>query len=57
MATWQSWVRGHLGNFLFGLWLVLLGLCHWAGMIQLGWVNVGLGILLIAAGVFHLVEI
>jgi hypothetical protein len=55
----QYWMRRNLGNFLFGLWLVLLGLLSapFINMIQHVWVNVILGVLLIIAGVFHLIDL
>lgn len=51
--------RRDLGTYLFGLWLVLLGFLSWPqiNMIQHHWVNVALGILLVMAGVFHLIEL
>ena len=51
--------RRDLGTYLFGLWLVLLGLVS-APFLQLQgqhWVNVALGVLLIISGVFHLIEL
>ncbi|OAI55103.1 hypothetical protein AYO44_02895 [Planctomycetaceae bacterium SCGC AG-212-F19] len=51
--------RRDLGTYLFGLWLVLLGILSWEqiGLMSKHWVNVLMGVLLIIAGVFHLVEI
>jgi len=48
-----------MGTYLFGLWLVLLGFLSWPeiNMIQHLWVNTLLGILLVVAGVFHLIEL
>jgi hypothetical protein len=58
MGSFQFAVRKNLGTYLFGLWLVLLGFLSWPqiNMIQHHWVNIALGILLIVAGVCHLIE-
>ena len=52
-------IRRDMGTYLFGIWLVLLGFLSWdkIDMMRQGWVNVLMGILLIVAGVFHLIEL
>lgn len=59
MARFQFNFRRDMGTYLFGLWVVLFGLLSWEqiGLMGKGWVNVLMGVLLIIAGVFHLIEL
>jgi hypothetical protein len=51
--------RRDMGTYLFGLWVVLFGFLSWdqIGLMGKHWVSVVMGILLIVAGVFHLIEL
>jgi hypothetical protein len=48
-----------MGTYLFGLWVVLFGFLSWEqiGLMGKAWVAVLMGVLLIVAGVFHLIEL
>lgn len=52
--------RRDMGTYLFGLWVVIFGvliLVGQEGLMREKLVNVLMGILLIIAGVFHLIEL